>query len=265
MKRLLAGLGILLALAVPSQAVGYYVPMSTWSTWAAQGVSVSTSSVAQAPDTIYGNYLGVLSLGGPGASGDFGNIYAPLSSNTWAAGDTFVYSYDVKVLSGTDGLRTQTYTRPGYGPDGSTESSNAGGIYDGQWHHVTVTIPMPVGYNWTDPLYNPYPPATNSGNHDFLSLGSISVDIFRNGGPYGDTYSLQALVDNVSIFDQTTSTEYALNGSFSQFTGTRGTLAAIPTGYGISGRSGLYVLYIPEPATLALFALGGLALLRRRK
>ncbi len=258
--RMLAGVGVIFALSLPAQA--YYYTMNTWFYWQATPVTVNVTSVATSPESVSGNTMGYLTLGGPGVTGDFGNLYMPLTTNAgWVPGHTFVLGFDIKVLVGNANAGTNFLTRPGYGPDGQWTTANFSGISDGLWHHVAITMPMPQGYDWQG---TPGSGTTAPGTHDFLSLNGVAIDLFRNGGPYDNVSYLKALVDNITIVDQTTLTDYAANGSFSLFPGAPNNPSAQPNGYTHAERAEIWVV-TPEPTSLALLTLAGVTLARRRR
>jgi len=244
----------------------YYFPdRNEWGIWTATSeqvpMSVTYTAVGQAPDTIPGNNYGSFSF--QPADGNFGNIYTPLTTNVgWVAGNTYVVSFDIKIIdNGGYRLCSQIYTRPGHGMDGFINLPELDMVVlgDGLWHHVDITFDTPMGYVWTGSSISGYVDATTPGPHDFDTFNNIAFALFRNAGPHNYDHSLSWLVDNVSIMDVTSGFEYAANGDFNDMDAATG----FPVGYS-GGGAGMVVVTVPEPATMALLALGGLAMLRRR-
>ena len=261
-----------LAVGVASAANAYYVDMGGWSTWSvpASYMNITYGDVAVAPDTIEGNNYGSFSVvHPPDGSGDYGNIYMPLTTQSdWAVGHTYAISFDIKILDMAGYvLCSSFYTRPQPSLDGSwgTPILDMGLLDDGQWHRVTLTIDMPEGYNWTPA--SPHPGAealTSQGEHDFEVFNQVKIAIFRIGGGYGNPdHHLSWLADNISIMDLTAGIEYAANGGFDDLN-----KDGTPVGYTFTG-TGVAIapvqVGVPEPMTMTLLTLGGLALLRRRR
>jgi hypothetical protein len=269
---IIAALWLAIGLAPAAQADDpfYFLDRNEWGIWTATdqqvSMTVTYSEVSQAPDTIPGNYYGSFSL--QPASGNFGNITVPLVTNAgWVAGNTYAINFDIKIVdNGGYRLCSQLYTRPGHGMDGyiNIPELDMTTLGDGKWHHVEIVFETPKGYEWTGGSVTGYADATTPGMHDFDTFGNIVFTLFRNAGPHNYDHSLSWLVDNISIMDVTLGVEYAMNGDFSDFDETTG----LPVGYNASGGFVNPVLVgtdIPEPATMTLLALGGLALLRRRR
>lgn len=129
--------------------------------------------------------------------------------------------------------------------NGSAASqATAFSINEGQWQFFAVTYDSTtntVGYfrsASTSPLSNPL--LTNTTTLDAGAIGSSANDIFIGNYPGSSTHGLTGLYDNIALYDSAlTQTELETVMQYND---------------------------IPEPTTMALLGLGGIAaLIRRRK
>jgi formylglycine-generating enzyme len=162
---------------------------------------------------------------------------------------------------------TGTYTLNGYnGDDGRTIQRNAGATWavtsEDEWYKAAYYSPSTSSY------YD-YPTSSNSINTGMANYES-SVGHTTDVGSYGysSPYGTFDQGGNVWEWNEALGSYRVLRGG--PFNNSGGTLHASARAFSYPanegyGRFGFRVSEVPEPATLAIFALGAVGLLRRRR
>lgn len=120
---------------------------------------------------------------------------------------------------------------------------------------TAVAVPLQTGTSSVD--------ADNDGAADFIGTDSFSV----TGGTGSDTDSVSTTVPaELALYIGTGSFDVLMSSGTETFLSTTGGYGPIDPVTGITdGTVKVTYTYIPEPATMSLLALGGLALLRRKR
>ena len=273
---LVATVTLLLVGGIASPASAWYiengphiengVPMDGWAWKAPDGVTPLTQTVTPitgiAPDAIEGQKIGYFTFNITD-HGDKGNIFLPTMTNV-SAGSTIVIKYDIMfdfdeskgngICTGFPGGIRPVLVDSASAPDSSqinTEALLLSECDPGQWYHVEVRFELPEGFTWTGDAPPTQDPRVVKGSYDFLHFISIGLQVFRNDG----ISNMAWWATNISVEDITADFTYVESGDFTQFYVADGAAHKIE----------VFTVAVPEPATMSLLALGGLAMLRRRK